>query len=318
MRKMIILFIAFLIATGCSPEAKTRDEPSVQKETSAVTEDYMETLPAAIQAAASAKEAVAIFESNLPILSPDQLDRILMELEDYCRANREEVEEALSEANEANTFGTLRNPVSLESISGFADEGVKKAVTDAIAGKYKFVAGEGVIVPMLDYRALVEYKAYLTPAMGEYLELMAIESDNPARGDGSIIIPWEQLGKRALNIEEYLNEYPMSPRYDRVKGEYLSVISSFFMGASNSNMYNPERELEPKIQASYNALIASFPDTYTGELTKEYVEFVLRAAKDIPKADNSNDDPFYEELMKFKDAIEGRVLEHFQGKNSAD
>ncbi|WP_239614520.1 hypothetical protein [Cohnella mopanensis] len=322
LRKSLMLLTILFIFSGCTSEKSESKQSDVVTPTEklqivkdpegiderATTVNYSSE---AIKTAASAKDAVAMFEGYIPLLIPEQLDSMLLELEDYYRSDREKVYEALREANEAGTFERLDNPVTSEDIARFPDD-VKRIVTDAIAGKYKFVAGEGVIDPILDYHALTDYKAYLSPAVGAYLELMSIDSDQEMFADGSIIIPWEQIGERALKAEAYLNEYPDSPRYERVKVVLQGYISSFFLGASNSTPFESGRELDPEVSKAFDDLVSSDGNSFTGQLTQEYSALVVRLGEELPAVADANNDPFYEHLMKFLDTLEGRINEQFK------
>ncbi len=331
MRRLIVLITVIIAITGCSSEADMNIEtvkilptgevepavdPLLPKESATEITDYVGSLPEAINAASTAKEAVAVLENNLPLLASEQLDTLMMQLEDFYFTDMVKVKDALREANEAGMFENQDNPITEEDIALFPDEAARKIATDAMAGKYKFVAGEGIMVPIVDYRALLDYKSYLSPAMRAYLELMAIESDNEAVADGSIIVPWEQLGERALKAEAYLIAYPTSPRYDRVKVVFSVHLMRFFIGASNSFPFASGRDLEPEAKEAFDDMIASHGNTFTGKLTNEYKQLGNRLRKELPVAKESYDDPFYEEIIKFTDSLEGRIHAEFQGRPS--
>jgi len=317
MRMLSVLLTLMFVISGCTTKTAINEGPHWETPSykpAPTIEDYVVSLPDTIKTASSAKEALGVLENNLPLLKPDQLDIMLMELEDFYRSDKEKVMEGFMQANEYHLFELLDNPITEEDIAQLPDETARKLATDAIAGKYKLFAGEGIVVPEVDYRALLDYKSYLSPAMGDYLELMAIESDNKATSDGSIVIPWIQLGERALNVEAYLKSYPGSPRYDRAKGMLWGYLASLFTGASNSSPYASGRELSPEVREAYDNLIELDGNTFTGKLTGEYSQLGIRLADQLPVVEDANNDPFYVEIMKFMDSLEERINVEFQSK----
>ncbi|WP_147423818.1 hypothetical protein [Cohnella endophytica] len=270
---------------------------------------YAEELPKTIREARTAKEAIAIFETNIPLLKPDELDRLLMELEEFYRSDADHVNAALRSANESGLFSRFSNPVGSDQIDEIQDEKIRTIISEAIEGKYKFNAGEGVLVPIVDYRALTSYASFVTPAMADYLELMATASDKPAFGDGSILIPRTELGERALQAEQYLNDYPYSPRFDRVKAEFGLNLGLLFGGSSNSEIYDENKRLIPEVKEAWNTA-AAHKDTLTGKLSKDRILLSDKITSSFNKGKISVE-TFYQEIRKFRDRMETRINAYY-------
>lgn len=87
--------------------------------------------------------------------------------------------------------------------------------------------------------------------MQAYIDLMAKESDEPAVKDAALVIPWEEVARRALACESFVAAYPDSPRAamaDRIRKDYTYIT---FRGIDNSPLF--EREGGPAVEAALSA-----------------------------------------------------------------
>ncbi|MFC5467552.1 hypothetical protein ACFPPD_02410 [Cohnella suwonensis] len=309
MRYLYIFLVAAVITlSGCG---KSPPEPSATyAEPTSTPASYEEALPRTIEAATSAKEAIAIFENQLPLLDADGVDTMFMALEAFYRADSEKMEASIRDANDEGVFELFQNPVDDAQIATIADEGLRSVVKGAIEGKYKFNAGEGVLEPIVDYRALQAYSGYLSPAMVDYVSLMATESDEPSLADGSIVIPWEQLGERALKAENYLLEHSDSPRFDLAKSVLYRNLLGFLNGSSNDGVFE-NRRFAPENAEAFQRIIEAYGNSFTARVTEEYRDEVNRLAKELPAAEESYNDPIYEKITKLLENIEALIDAEF-------
>lgn len=256
-RKLVVGLMALIVSSGCmslphSNPTRMESAPKQLSSNSKIIPVYAEELPKTIREVRTAKEALAVFESSIPLLTPEELDRLLMELEDFY----------------------LSAPV-----------------------------------PIVDYRALTLYGSFVTPAMAAYLELMAVGSDSPALKDGSIAIPRTELGERALNAEQYLNDYPHSLRFDRVKVELDFDLGLLFDGSSNGGIYDMNRNLAPEVKTAWETA-AAYDDTLTGKLAKEMLQLSGKLTSSYING-KITDETFYKEIESFLSQIEGRIYAQF-------
>ncbi len=93
---------------------------------------------------------------------------------------------------------------------------------------------EGMIEPVIDYRSLLQYEDKLTDEWKEYIELMAEDSDSPPYLDGSLLISFDELGQRIINLESYMNRYISGPRHEELVDIYEERLTAFMKGLPNS------------------------------------------------------------------------------------
>ncbi|MGF7048082.1 hypothetical protein J2T13_002588 [Paenibacillus sp. DS2015] len=275
------------------------------KKLAKIDSDVLSTIM--IQSISSAKEYTALLSATLPSLTTAQADIKLMELEEFYRIDLRKVHASFLDESTISAFKHLQNPITLEVVAQVPDHDAKQLAMDAFEGKYKLIEGEGVVVPIIDYRALLSYTSRLSPAMVAYLELMAVGSDNPMKADGGIIIEWDEIARRALQAEAYLTTYPQSPRYDQVELEFHKNLLSFFIGSSNTQIFESDRTLRPDVRTAFDQVIATHGDKLTGKLTEKFSVLLERLTKEYPAAEDVFKDPFYEEISKFIDALEERL-----------
>jgi hypothetical protein len=80
---------------------------------------------------------------------------------------------------------------------------------------------------------------------------MAKESGEPAVKDAALIIPWEEVARRALAFEAFIAQYPESARaaaVDRLRMDYTYIT---FKGIDNSPLF--ERDGGPVVKAVLDA-----------------------------------------------------------------
>lgn len=278
------------------------------------SEDPLLMKPEAYRHASSAKEAIAIFRTRIEHLPPEQADLEFADLERFYRADLSKLNEVFLREEHIQAFSDLRNPITPEDIAALQDEASKQLALDAIAGLYKLISGEGVVVPIVDYRALLQFKPVLSEATGAYLELMARESDEPVISDAAIVIPWSELGERAVAAEHYLIDYPDSLYYEKMMIEYQSYLWRFLNGSDNTYVFEERGQFREKVRRGFDALLAEHGDSFTAEILRTYLDLVHHIVEQIPPSDEPYNDPIFVEIGKFLNSLESRIAERFGGK----
>jgi hypothetical protein len=115
-------------------------------------------------------------------------------------------------------------------------------------------------------------RPYVTPSMVEYLEVARDEQLRPTGGDASLIITWDELGRRVARLEHLELTYPNSAAYNRAHGLFLYELRWYLRGADNTPAFNRKTKvLEPELRQSYDAYIADNPNTPTTKLLRGYL-----------------------------------------------
>lgn len=183
----------------------------------------------------------AEMSAMLQILEEKQLEQIFA-LEDRF------YEEAGIQEELLNWYVKLER---LPKAADLPDGPAKRLLEDTEAGGYKAETAEGMFFPVIDYAVYKEFRSRATEDMQAYIDLMAKESDEPAVKDAALVIPWEEVARRALACESFVAAYPDSPRAamaDRIRKDYTYIT---FRGIDNSPLF--EREGGPAVEAALSA-----------------------------------------------------------------
>lgn len=124
---------------------------------------------------------------------------------------------------------------------------------------YKLETSEGMYYPVMHYQGFKQFKSYIKKDIAAYIDLMAVESNDPMMNDGAIVIGWDEVIDRALLVEDFLEKYPTSNRAAVIRNEYSYMKSRVFYGASNTPAYDSEDgktlTIDADVRKAYEAAI---------------------------------------------------------------
>lgn len=258
------------------------------------------------------KDALSDFRTAVVNMTQEEADAAFVKLESQYRKDLDKIRPAF--LDEAYGFATLAlsgDDPKLEDVMTLQHEDSRQLAMDVIEGGYKLIADEGVVLPIVDYEALFEFKPYLTEAMGAYLDFMAMETNLPTTSDAAIVIDWTALGERAVMAEQVLRTYPDSIQREKVWWQYYDYVYKLLFGSGNTEVFEYEQRgvFREKVQRGYDALLADYGETVTADILRDYMAYVDELVEKYPNQDDPNQDRFFTEWIKF-DLLE-RVTEKF-------
>lgn len=198
----------------------------------------------------------------------------------------------------------------LPRAADLADGPAKRLLEDAEAGGYKTETAEGVFFPVIDYAVYKTFQSRVIDDVQAYIDLMIKESGEPAVKDAALIIPWEEVARRALAFEAHAAAYPDSARaqtVDRLRMDYTYIS---FMGIDNSPLFDGEGgPVVPAVLKAYKKVIREWnrESQYMSDL-REFVH-LIEAAGGIQS----------EEVRAFQERVtEGLLDEYDERHRDAD
>ncbi|WP_422485540.1 hypothetical protein [Gudongella sp. DL1XJH-153] len=240
----LILVIALAACGNNEEEAQEPEaEPPVQEEpVQEAEEDEKEVIMEEFrdiveEGEASVSNIKQFMHENLPVLGELEGNYILDNLENALKKEIEvvnlNIEQFDAEEELMDLFG---DRISLpENMIGEIDNlDLRSTVQDAYDNHYKLISREGQIEAVIDYSSLKEYQSKVTDEWKEYIDIMAIESDDPAYNDGALTITFDQLAERILRIENYLNRYISGPRQEELLEMYENQLTAYYKGLPNT------------------------------------------------------------------------------------
>ncbi|WZL72562.1 hypothetical protein QBE52_16070 [Clostridiaceae bacterium 35-E11] len=319
MKKIFIaVMIGAMLLSGCatSDEKKTGANPNENKEgmstvdaSDKIMTEYDDLLKQDVKPA----EVVHFVDNSIEKVSIEAADEMIRGLEAFQKPYEEKYMNAFfEEGMEERLIQALGYAFEKSALNEVKDEEVKALLTEVLDGGYKLVNLEGMYYPMMDYSIYKKYAGYLSEAMKDYIDLMAMESDKLMARDAGLSISWDELAERALKVEAFLVTYPNTPMEKTVVQRYKSYLGTYMTGLDNtpifdwnayiqSNIYKVSEEILDK----YHKTIDANKNTITAKTMEKYIELLEKNDFQLPYEKES-------ELQKFNDARYGLLEKAIQ------
>lgn len=284
---------------GSDGQAESQDDDKLDSETEAAVMLDFQLL---VREANDAAELVAYIDEHIAAVSRTNAEIMIRGLKDYYSRTLYRTQDRFSETSFQMALHELEWPVTIESAEQLQDEQWKRMLTRAFEGGYKLTAAEGDIYPIVDYAAFQRFRPYISAGLAEYIELLAMESSVSSVSDAAIVVSWDELGRRLLQVERYLKEHVEADDFEDAKGLYMRYLSVYLIGVDNTPSYDfLTGKLLAEVKQSYQELIRANPDTMTAELLEDYLA-ILTSNHDNLFADPSSA-AFIAELEQFFDGL---------------
>lgn len=276
-----------ILFTGCSkgteqankqPAPKeTKQEVGVQSE--AKQNEIMNGFNQILQENGAEREVIDFINKNISLVSKENASQMVLGLESVQQKNLEqrqkgffEIELRLLKSMQEGSLTFKNGSLVTSSIQQLKDEDLKKLFEDNLAMGYKFICPEGSVYPIINYEmAYQQYGKYLTDEIKDYFEIMAIESENPFSVDAGLNVSWDEVYKRAVKSEKYLQSYPKSVKYKEIKQWYGWYAAAYIYGLDNSPAFVVDTTfLNEKLKNSY-LNVAMDTESDLGKKIKDYL-----------------------------------------------
>lgn len=88
--------------------------------------------------------------------------------------------------------------------------------------------------------------------MKNYIDIMAEESNKVPAKDAALVIGWDEVLKRALNQENFINNHKDSVKANEIKQLYKKYVTFTLYGLNNTPLFRYDsRTLDPKAREVY-------------------------------------------------------------------
>lgn len=179
------------------------------------------------------------------------------------------------------------------------DPTVRKLLQEASDLGFKLETSEGIYYPIINYETYKKFQPYVKPDIAAYIDIMAAESNQPTTSDAAFIITWDELIRRTLEKEAFLNNFPSSNRTSAVKNSLY--VGYLFYGSDNSPAYDwyteeEIRTIDPEVKKAYEKAVAN-REPNTKSVLLDTVDKILHLL------DKSNDE-LTPEIKEITDHVE--------------
>lgn len=136
---------------------------------------------------------------------------------------------------------------------------------------YKFIQLEGSVEPIIDFRFVDNYKDLVSSEMLDYGKFKAQESDEIWAADAGIVITLDELGRRIVSAETFLQSYPDAREKAAVKSDLGNYLHGFLGGLPNTPVVS-EGKFHPSYISAYEKFLKDYPDSHTTSVLGAYYE----------------------------------------------
>ncbi|UPK41810.1 hypothetical protein [Paenibacillus pabuli] len=177
------------------------------------------------------------------------------------------------------------------------DPAVRKLLQEAADLGFKLETSEGLYYPIINYEVYKKFQPYVKPDIVAYIDIMAAESNQPTTSDAAFMITWDELIRRTLEKEAFLNNFPNSNRTSAVDSSLY--VSYLFYGSDNSPAYDwyteeEIRTVDTEVKKAYEKVVAN-REPNSKSILLDTVEKILHLL------DESNDEltPEIKEIIEY-------------------
>lgn len=197
-------------------------------------------------------------DSNITKLSPEHASQMLIRLEKAQQDFLPEFEtNFFSDSVARKFFEAYKTGTDINNMQSVQDEELKQLLAQTKAAGYKVDTAEGMFYPIIDYRQYQDYNTLVKPDIKAYLDLMAVESNNPPAKDAALVIGWDEILSRALKQEQFINSFPSSVKLADVQKLYERYVQFCLMGVNNTPLFAYEdKKMSSEAKTSYAKVLA--------------------------------------------------------------
>jgi hypothetical protein len=225
-------------------------------------------------------EAVKFMDENISKVSTDNAAIMVVEFEKAQKQFITKLEDEFYKDNGAiqNKINELNKPgFDITKIDEIEDSELKALLIKTRDNGYKVETAEGMFFPEINYEFYQKYSDKVTPDIKEYIDLMAVESNNVPAKDAALVISWEEVLKRALNQEKYIAQYKNSTKIDDVKALYKKYLTFTLLGLNNTPLFSYDSKLmDPDARKAYENFLKDGTNSDFVKILNDYMEQIKK------------------------------------------
>ena len=177
--------------------------------------------------------------------------------------------------------------VDMVKLINAKDAELKALIDETVARKYKVLSTEGVFIPLVDYAAYGVYYDYIDDELKDFISVYLDESNQPSILDAGVVVSINEFLKRIDKAFGYLENYPDSPRFDKVKQLNGGRLNVYLGGIDNTPVFDGSNKIYPEKLTEMKAFAQQYSGTKLGKVLDDYL--ALLAKENYKKTSNVDD-----------------------------
>ena len=269
----IILVCIFALAACGNQDSEVKD-PGIEKpnhSTESMNPKLIQEFSRTIDQTASPMEVKQGLDEMIQDTNTKTADVLVIDYLEYQEAFLQKgMEKYTEQIDQLNPYFNLET----ESIDAAAikESNLKAFYQSYTNAGFTFVAIEGMLNPIIDYRYLESYKNKVSAEISEYGNFMALHSDQPWARDAELAISLNELADRIAIAEKYVSNYPNAALKEKVISQYILYLRAYLTGIDNTPLVHYEENVvDDQFIKAYYYFIETYPDLKTTELVQSHV-----------------------------------------------
>ncbi|MFA5576227.1 MAG: hypothetical protein WC983_03005 [Tissierellaceae bacterium] len=276
---ILLVFVLILSLIGCKKkntdiEETKRETPDLIREESKdeKARDRLMAEFAELMDNKSLDLLVEFADSNIGNFSSIEADEILLGLQEILEENIARGAIFKDYRGELMEIAGGEMFFPRDRIGDIGDQKLRADIERAFKNKYKLINMEGQFYPVVDYEELRAYDDYVSSQVRDYIDIRASMSNEPMAVDAALIISYDKLADRILQLEDYLKDYPQGKKYEEILGFYEDWLWVYLNGLPNTPIEDQDTKIVYKdVYESYKR-IGNTKDSATGLIVSKYID----------------------------------------------
>lgn len=262
-----MLSLILILPLGCTAAKNTDSNDSKLQE-----KQIMSEFNVVIAQKDNIAGIIGYIDKNISVVSQDSANIMVDQLEKAQKQSLPAVEERFYEQKLQTKIAKEYNQdLAAGKIDGIRDLELKAFLSETLSQGYKVDTAEGMYYPVINYELYKKYIPMITTDMKDYVDIMAIEANNPPAKDAAFVIGWDDILQRALQQERFINKHNDSIKIEEVKQLYKKYVHFTFYGVNNTPLFSYSSSLlVAEAKNAFSKAVTTGGDT---QFSKNLAEF---------------------------------------------
>lgn len=300
------MLVLLMTVSGCDFASKIRNESGKQtiEESAAnkgkVTMDEFNKLVQKDNI--SAGEIISFINEKISSVTQQDASIMIMALEKQQQRQLPKIQDKYAEDDvlQKKMAKDYHGDLSANSIDGLQDKSLKDLLLETKNNGFKIETAEGFYFPVINYSLYSQYRANVIPDIADYIDIMAAEAEKSPVKDGALMIRWDEIVRRAIQQEKFINQYSSSAKVEDVKQLLKQYLVYALYGMNNTPLFRYEdKQMTPEAKTIYAELALNDKDGSFSKIMTEYLTLVKK-----------NDYTLTKEVENYRKKAEEEFLAH--------
>lgn len=223
------------------------------------------------------EEIIGFIDGNIGKLSQIEGDKMISDLERVLYRSLDTIVDKILQTDTKGELITIAGTELFfpeDKIKDIQDEKLRDEITKVINSKFKLINLEGNYYPIVDYEKIKQYNGYISDEMKEYIEIKAMDSNEPMAVDAGLRISYDDLADRIIRTEKYIGKYSQGQRYEEMLGNYKNKLAIYLGGLDNTPIADfTSKRIFDDVLESYKK-VSKVKDSATAFVVSKYINVI--------------------------------------------